>query len=994
MNDLSPPPTPSPPDSDQSVNFPVVGIGGSAGGFEALEELLDHLPADTGMAFVVVTHQHPRHNSLLPELLSRDTAMSVGEAKDGALVEANHVYVCPPGSMLGIERGRLRVQHLSSDAHARLPIDYFFRSLAADQKERAICIVLSGTGSDGTLGLQAIKGESGMVMVQSPTTAKYAGMPSSAEATGLVDFVLAPQDMPRQLIAYVSGSYLRPRADKPGYEDQRSQLFANPESVQKIFSLLRTQTGHDFASYKMNTIRRRIERRMNLHQIDGLEDYVHLLQENRHEADLLFQELLISVTRFFRDVEVWNRLAKGPLTQLLQGRTSQDPFRVWVPGCATGEEVYTLAILIQECMDQLNRPTPVEIFGTDLDSRAIDFARRGVYPSGIRIDVSPQRLQSYFVSEESGFRIRKEIREMAIFAPQNIINDPPFTRLDLLSCRNLLIYLNSDLQRRLLPLFYCALKPGGVLILGPSETIGSFTELFDPIDSKWKIFRRKETSAASGAIPQMPPVSSPRANHPSTLPTVPLTSLQKPTQLAMQVERLALARFAPAFVIINDSGDIVHVFGHTGRFLELAQGHAKMNVFEMARGGLSSDLALLIRKAKHSGEEVVRDDIPLTTDGESIAVQIGVLPIQAPEALRGLLMVTMRATPAPVASQLPPQATQKQPAAARDQEDDRIEFLQRELRDAKETHQATLEDLEASNEELKSSNEELQSTNEELQSTNEELETSKEEMQSLNEELTTVNAELQSKVDDLSRVNDDMQNLLNSTDIATIFLDNDLNIKRFTEQATNILSLRHTDVGRPIRDLKVNLDYQGLVLDCKRVLDSLVIKKLEVCSNEGNWYLMRILPYRTTEDVIDGLVVTFVNINDLKAAEKVAELRDYFASIFETIRQPLIVLDEDFSIISANRACCDLFGMDSVRCQTKSLYTLNNGQWDIAELRELLEHILPRNTSFSDFLIDREFPGLGRRKLLLNARRLEAAPSLPGRILLAIQDVTQYNSGR
>src|SRR5262245_35789825 len=551
------------------VEFPVVGIGASAGGLEALEELFDHMPADTGMAFVVVTHQHPGHTSMLPELLRRKTEMTVVEAEEGARLQPNHIYVGPPGGQIAILDGRLHRMETEKKEAPRLPIDYFFRSLATDQRERAISIVLSGTGTDGTIGMKAIKGESGMAMVQQPQSAKYAGMPSSAIATGVADYVLTPASMPKQLVAYGKGAYLTgiaPTAEMP-------TVYAEP--LQKIFALLRIRTGNDFSVYKSNTIRRRIERRMNVHQIKKPGDYVRYLHENPHEIDILFKELLISVTNFFRDAEAWEAL-RPCLEQLVMSREDNQALRIWVPGCATGEEAYSMAIALRETMDKMGRHLLVQIFGTDLDAEAIETARIGQYPDGIAVDVSPQRLDRYFIHEDGGYRVRKEIREMAIFAPQNVIKHPPFTKLDVISCRNLLIYLNADVQKKLLPLFHYSLKPEGLLFLGPSETVGGSTELFDVVDKHWKVFRRRFDPATVRALPEIPMHKAvPDEVAAGILPAAPIV---KEAHIATQIQRMLLKRFAPASVVVNDRGDIVFIQGRTGAYLEPAPGEPRNNV--------------------------------------------------------------------------------------------------------------------------------------------------------------------------------------------------------------------------------------------------------------------------------------------------------------------------------------------------------------------------------------------------------------------------------
>ena len=669
-----------------SRGFFVVGIGASAGGLEALEELFAPIPADTGLAFVVITHQHPGHTSLLPELLGKNTELKVIQAADGLKVEPNCVYISPPGGQLAILNGVLhRTETADTTEAPRLPIDYFFRSLAGDLKEKAICIILSGTGTDGTLGVKAIKGESGMVIVQQAHSAKYAGMPSSALATGLADYVLPAGEMGKQLAAYARSPYL-----VAAHEEQPASEL--PEPMQKIFALLRRRTGNDFSCYKSTTIRRRIERRMNLHQIEGPAQYIRYLQENPHEIDILFRELLISVTSFFRDPEAFDTLAKSALPELLRSRPDGYAFRMWVAGCASGEEVFSLAILMREAIETEGRHLGAQIFGTDLDNEAIDFARNSQYPAGIAADVPAPRLERYFVRGNGGYRVRKDIRDMAIFAVQNVIKDPPFTKLDLISCRNVLIYLNAELQKRLLPIFHYALQPGGLLFLGPAETIGGFTDLFEVADSKWKIFRRKETAHA--LHPLMGFTAQP--DKADTNAQVPAT-MQPPrdSNIAGIVDRLLLARFAPASVVVNNRGDVIYIHGRTGAYLEPSSGQPRLNVLDMAREGLQIDLGSALRQAAAHDREVSREDVRVKTNGDFIRVRLSVVKIQEPESVRGLFLITFRPQP-------PAIETGETKGSSRDtRANSRARQLEHELQRTKESLQITIEELETSNEELK-----------------------------------------------------------------------------------------------------------------------------------------------------------------------------------------------------------------------------------------------------------------------------------------------------
>jgi two-component system CheB/CheR fusion protein len=959
-----------------ATNFPIVGLGASAGGLEALEDFFRAMPADSGMAFVVVMHQAAKHVSLLPDLLDRCTAMDVAPIREGTKVQPNCVYVVPPGKHADVLNGVLHLTDLPPKHVAPLPIDYFFRSLADDRQETAVAIVLSGTGTDGTVGLSAIKGRSGMVMVQSVESAKFSGMPQAAINAGCADYVLPPDEMPRQLIAYARGPFLKtPRAvDTPAPGLQTS--------LPEILLLLRRRCGHDFSGYKPSTICRRIERRMNVHHITQPKAYLRYLDEHAAEAETLFKELLIGVTSFFRDPWAFESLAKHVLLPMLREKAPDSPFRVWVPGCATGEEAYSIAMLLRECMDELKIHMHVQIFATDLDGDAIETARGGLFAAGIGSDVSDRRLGQFFTKEDGSYRMRKELRDWLIFAPQNVIHDPPFTKLDLVSCRNLLIYLQGELQKKLLMLFHYSLSHGGCLFLGTSETIGDFGDLFKTIDNKAKLFRRKEAAPR----PERPvefPIKVAAAADDKRRPVAATRPPGMPVNQA--VAEMLVACFAPPTVVVNDKGEIVHVHGRTGQFLELAPGGPPKDIVTMARAGLELDLSAALREAARQDAPVVHENVPVKTNGDTALVNLIVQRISDPESIRGLLRVSFQI----VAAVAPPMPEEKSPAKSKSRRSSRDKELERELQHTRESLQRTIEERDASNEEMKSANEELQSTNEELQSTNEELETSKEELQSLNEELQTVNAEFQEKIHELSRVNDDMRNLLNSTDIATIFLDNRLCIKSYTEQARCVIRLIPTDLGRPLRDLTSHLDYGDLVADAEEVLKTLAFKECEVHTDEGRWLLLRLLPYRTAEDKIEGLVMTFIDIDELKRTQHdIQQARHYAESIVETVREPLVVLDGNLRVKSANRAFYGKFRVAAEQTVGRLIYDLGNGQWDIPTLRNLLEEILPRSSSFDHLEIQHDFPTIGHKHMLLNARRIADGDGEPNLILLAIEDVT------
>jgi two-component system, chemotaxis family, CheB/CheR fusion protein len=867
--------------------FPIIGIGASAGGLAAIEAFLAAMPPETesGMAFVLVQHLDPDHKSILIDLVKRYTKMRVFKVEDGMDVRPNCAYIIPPNRDMALLNGKLHLMEPSAPRGFRLPIDFFFRSLAQDQHERAICIVLSGTGTDGTLGLKAIKGEGGMAMVQVPESAAYDGMPRSAMATGMVDYVLPVDKMPGQLIGYVQHAFgQRPKPITPPTPDAG-------DALQKVFVLLRAQTGHDFSLYKQNTIHRRIERRMAVAQIDRFDDYVRYLRENSLEVEALFRELLIGVTNFFRDPQSFESLREQVLPGLFAGKAQGGNVRVWVPGCSTGEEAYSLAILIREHLDKLREHFQVQVFGTDIDAESIEKARAGVYPDSIAADVSPERLSRFFTRENSSYHISKGIRDLVVFAGQDALKDPPFSRLDLISCRNLLIYLSGEAQKKILPLFHYALNPDGYLFLGSSETIGEFMDLFDGVDKKWKIYRRK------GAIGPFKPPMAVEAPVPSGR-TGPAGEPAKTGGARHLTERVLLEDYAPTSVLINSEFEVLYIHGHTGRYLEPAAGEASLNLLRMAREGLRMELITVARKALAQQIPVRCDGLQVKSDGEPSVVNLLVKPLRGPEAGRGLLMVVFEG----VAPATPP-AAEAVEATTGDQ-NQRLLTLERDLRAKEEYLQTTVEELETANEELKSTNEELQSSNEELQSTNEEMETSKEELQSVNEELVTVNTELQTKIEELSRTNNDMNNLMAGTNIGTLFVDHQLCIQRFTPATTRVINLIQTDIGRPVSDIVSRLkNYDRLVEDTRAVLDTLIPKEAQVLSREGQWYQMRIQPYRTLENVIEGAVLTFVDITEQKRLQAaLGESEKRLRTLFEMLPVGVTVLDAEGRIVYVNPA--------------------------------------------------------------------------------------------
>ncbi|MFZ2658282.1 MAG: chemotaxis protein CheB [Victivallales bacterium] len=888
--------------------FPIVGIGASAGGLGAFEAFFSGMPANTdpGMAFVLVQHLAPDHKSILSDLIRRYTRMQVFEVEDGMVVQPNCAYIIPPNFDMAFLNGTLHLMEPSAPRGHRMPIDFFFRSLAQDQHERAICIVLSGTGSDGTQGVRALKGEGGMVMVQTPKSTEYDGMPRSAIGTGLVDYELPPAEMPAQLIAYAAHAFgTLPRS-------AASSMPKTENALKKIFILLRSQTGHDFSQYKSNTIHRRIERRMAVHQIEDIEGYVKYLQQTPPEVEALFRDLLIGVTRFFRDPETFKALEEQVIPKLFDGSVG-GVIRVWSTGCSTGEEAYSIAILMQERLEALKQSFKVQVFATDIDSQAIATARTGIYPASIATDISPERLARFFTAESDGsaYRIHKGIRDMLVFSEQDVIKDPPFSKLDLISCRNLLIYMGGDLQKKLMPLFHYALNPGGMLFLGTSETVGEFSDLFVPLDRKSKLYRRKEDihSAQRMALGRVLPPMTKMTD--ATLPQTAYKTAQtgKPPMREL-TEQALLQQVAPSAALVNVQGDILYLHGRTGMYLEPTPGEAGINnILKMSREGLRRELTTALHKAASGMEIVSSPGLRVKTNGHFTTFNLTVRPVTAgpacteqsrsaatPEVPLYLVILEEVEETGPVISNPKSDGGKKKIGIGGPTTDAvAIAALRRELRAKEEYLQTTNEELETSNEELKSSNEEMQSVNEELQSTNEELETSKEEMQSVNEELSTVNSELQTKMSDLTRTNNDMNNLLAGTGIASVFVDHQLRILRFTPASTQLINLILSDVGRPVGHILSNLlGYNSLVADAKAVLDTLLPKDIEVQTIEGKWYTMRIRPYRTLDNVIEGAVITFLDITEMKLT------REELSKANDLLRLAVVVRDAYDAIMVQN----------------------------------------------------------------------------------------------
>jgi two-component system CheB/CheR fusion protein len=869
---------------------------------------------------------------------------------------------------MSIFHGALQLSIPAMPHGQRMPIDSFLRSLAEDQSEKAVGIILSGTGTDGTLGLRAILGAGGITMAQEPATAKFDGMPTSAIQSGYVTHVLPVEKMPEVLLSDARTLILQQTPAAPALS-----------GMNRILMQIRTSTGHDFSLYKKSTITRRIQRRMSQNGIENTEAYARYLKEHPSETSALFKELLINVTNFFRDPEAFVALKQDILPALLADKPETYVFRAWVAGCATGEEAYSIAMVLRELMDEKHYNFKVQIYSTDLAADTITVARAGLYPPNIALDVTPERLRRFFIKEDGGYRMKKEIREMIVFAVQNIIKDPPFTKLDLLSCRNLMIYLEPELQNRLIPAFHYALKPGGVLFLSPSESIGNHNELFTPLNRKWKFYRSTPIANSTRALltSNLNWTTEPTRKAPEEI-----IKTTKESNLAGLTRRTLLQCYAPASVVTDLRGNILYVYGETGKYLRPAPGQATLNIIDMAREGLQPELRSAIQNANQDTPTLNRE-LSFRNNGDFQPTLLNLRLLTDPNNQQKLLLISFQ------------DITQPKPGkpghikrTAKLNELRLIEELERELAYTKENLHATIEEQHASNEELKCTNEEMQSTNEELQSSNEELETSKEELQSINEELVTVNSELQAKIAQLADMQNDMKNLLDNVQIGIIFLDQHLIIRRFTRDATLIYRLAASDMGRALSDIKSELESEDLLDVVRQVLDNLIPIEREVKTLNGNWYLARIQPYRTLENMIDGVVMTFTNITERTRATQVLETRLLAEGIAKTVCEPLIVLNDALKVVAASRSFYQSFQVTIEQTVGQPIYELGNGQWNIPILRDLLKAVLSDHQAFENYPMEHDFPTIGHRKMLLNARSLIGQTGEPQLILLAMDNVT------
>ncbi len=911
-------------ESSSNSNFPFIGIGASAGGLESLKKLFSVDVENLGMAYIIVVHMNPKQPSLMPEILQKLVAIPVKELEDGEIIKADNVYIAPANKAVKFAGGCIQLQELSQKKPLN-QIDSFFKTLALDQKENATAVVLSGTGSDGSEGIKHIKENHGLVIAESEASAKYDSMPISAINTGLTDMILSSEQIIARLTQYhfLNGSVLS--------DDDIKTFKENSIWLNKIYSILQTKIGHNFSHYKTNTILRRISRRMGIAQIENPKEYLTLLKNSNDEVELLFNELLIGVTSFFRDPKSYEALSKKALETTFKEMHDEQTFRVWVPGCSTGEEVFSLIMVMRELLDQIEKRINLQVFGTDVDKIAINKAREGVYADSIAEEVSPKRIKRFFEKQGNCYKIRKEIRDCAIFSIQDVVKDPPFSKLNLVCCRNLLIYLNTTAQKRILPLFHYTLNPEGILLLGSSETIGSFSNLFTTVDNKWKIFKRREVPRSlihqvefpSGITKQ--PYNLVKTHHEYNEPE---------TNVVKLAQKLILDQYSPTAILVDGNGTILYVQGRTGKYLETTSGAPSLNILDQAREGLRIELSSALREASTSKDVIIRKNIEVKTNGDYQSINLKVNKIYTPKELSGRILVVFEE----VDFTHKTKKTADSLKSLSNGEKTRLYDLEKELQHTRESHQVTIEELESSNEELKSTNEELQSSNEELQSTNEELESSKEELQSLNEELQTVNSELQSKVDELSGAHDDMRNLLNSTQIATIFVDMDINVKRFTAESSAIINLIQTDIGRPLKHVVINLKDENLIDDIEYVLNNLSTIEKEVQTKDKDWYKLRIMPYRTTDNRIDGAVLTFSPITEQKQATlKIENAWQLTREAFDLNNNPLAIIGNYGRVVIANTQFSSLIGVSPETVEGVSLFKLKNRIVDQQILKEVIK---------------------------------------------------------
>lgn len=969
--------------------FPIAAIAASAGGLEAFTELLRHLPTDTGLAFVLIQHLDPTHKSLLSEILAKVTVMPVCEVCDGMTIEPNRVYIIAPNTKMTLAQGVFQLRPREKVQGKYMPADAFFISLAAEHEGNAIAVVLSGTDGDGAIGLEAIKAAGGITFAQCEATAKFSGMPNTAVATGHVDFILPPQKIAEELAAISRHPYIRHLPRAAPFEAADRPLDPDGAARPALLALLRTAIGVDFTHYKRPTLERRIQRRMVLYKLERLEDYVRYLQQHPTEVQALYQDILISVTSFFRDPEAFAALKEKVFPQIVQGQSAESPIRIWVPGCATGEEVYSIAIGLLEFLAERAINPPIQIFGTDISDSALNTARTGRYQKKLLAGVSPERLRRFFVLVEDGYQISERVRKLCVFAKQNLISEPPFSNLDLISCRNVLIYLAAPLQKRVLPLFHYSLKSTGFLLLGSAESPGESSDLFVAVDKKQRIYARTSVSPRPSFdfAPSRAPVALPQREQ------RPNENVGRGLDVRQQADQIVLHRYAPIGVLIDDGLDILQFRGETNAYLRPAPGEPSFNLLKMVRPGLLSELRTAIYQAKRQDTPVQKARLRVEGNETLGEVRIEVIPFKALPAEERYFLVLFELMP----------LGKRDAEMGREEDTGQTELsafevarLRQELADTKQeladtqmSLQAIIEEENAINQNLTTANEEILSSNEELQSTNEELQTAKEEIQSANEELKTTNEELQSRNLEARQANNDLMNLLTNVNLPILMLANDLTIRRFTPRAQSFFHLIPGDSGRPFSDLRPNLDAPDLETWIVEVMDTLIAQEHEVQDWEGHWHRLQIRLYRTMDNQIDGVVLVLIDIDALKQGAALLEAaRHYAENIVETVRHPLVVLDADLRVKTANRSFYQMFQVSPAQTEQQLLFELGNGQWNIPQLRSHLEKLLPQSLQIQDFEIEHNFEQIGMKTLLLNAR--EVLPVNDRQmILLVIEDITE-----
>ena len=968
---------------DKPNSFLVVGVGASAGGLEAFTQLLSALPLKPGIAFVLVQHLDPQHHSMLTDILSKTSKMPIHEAKDGGAVQPDCIYVIPPNTSMAIRGGKLRLTPRVHSQNPHLPVDFFLRSLANDQKSNAIGVILSGTGSDGVAGLAAVKAEGGVTFAQDEKSAKFSGMPHSAIASGNVDFILPPNQIPGELLKLVRHSY-RLRDGKT----ETVPFSRDNGGLNRVFALLRNLSGIDFTHYKPPTLQRRIHRRMALQKMEKLDEYASFLQEHPAEVEKLYGDLLINVTSFFRDPQAYEALEKESLPRLVKGRTPDTPIRIWVPGCSSGEETYSLAIVTLEYLGQIGMNLPLQIFGTDISEASLEKARKGVYAERISEDVTPERLRRFFVRVEGGYVISKSVRDACVFSRHNLFNDPPFSNMDLVSCRNVLIYMGPLLQKKIVPMLHYALKPNGFLFLGSSESASGFEDMFGPVDKKHRVFLQKPIAIrrhldvaryrlGTGIVQEGGRFSR--------------DASEKGVDVQKEADRIILANHVPPGVIINGDMEVLQFRGRTSSFLEPPSGKASFNLLRMARQGLAAALQIAIKKAKRTNAVVKKQSIPLQLNGgpELVSIEVAPLPVASGENRCFLVLFEENIS----AKGEPPPESPKRGGKSRSAENREISRLKWKLAESQDAMGGLVEAHEASAEELRSANEEVVSANEELQSTNEELETSKEELQSANEELNTLNEELRHRNQELGQSNSDLMNVMSSANLPLIVVGSDLRIRRFTPAADRVFHIIASDIGRPITHIRSRINAQDLDQLILQVIDSLTPREREVEDAEGHWYSLQVRPYRTLDNKIDGAVLSLVDIDAQKrGSEEQRKAREFAEAIVDTVREPLLLLDSELRILKGNASFYETFRVTPQETEHKFLYRIGNEQWNIPKLRALLENSLAISTGrgeVRDFEVEHEFPGIGHKTMLVNARRIfESSHSRGPLILLAMEDIT------